>query len=141
MPRLFRPRWAAWILAAALASLGAATPDPDYGDLRWRLVGPFRGGWAPVAAGVPTDANRSPSSVPAGKLANRMTVIVRKHRRTTAIEATASTPPMRTRFTLRVKATRLFEDAVDFVIAPSTFPERARTTPGRSSRSARIRHH
>jgi len=65
MSRLFHPRWSrrtlAWFLvftvAAALASIGAANPaDPDFGDLRWRLVGPFRGGWATASAGVPGDA-------------------------------------------------------------------------------------
>ena len=28
-------------------------PHSAYGQLRWRLVGPFRGGWATMAAGVP----------------------------------------------------------------------------------------
>jgi len=46
------------IAAASLPSVGAAaaTADPDFGDLRWRLVGPFRGGWATMAAGVPGNA-------------------------------------------------------------------------------------
>ena len=41
---------------ALLASLAASAQpiDPSlYGDLRWRLVGPFRGGWATCAEGVP----------------------------------------------------------------------------------------
>ena len=45
-------------LAATLASLpGLAQPlDPSlYADLRWRLVGPFRGGWGTVAEGVPDE--------------------------------------------------------------------------------------
>ena len=45
-------------VAAILASVTAAgqTIDPSlYRDLRWRLVGPFRGGWAVVAEGVPDD--------------------------------------------------------------------------------------
>ncbi len=38
----------------------AAAPDQPadaslYSDMRWRLVGPFRGGWATCAAGVPDD--------------------------------------------------------------------------------------
>ncbi len=41
---------------AALASSGAL-PSSAYSELRWRLVGPFRGGWATMAAGVPTEPN------------------------------------------------------------------------------------
>ena len=45
-------------LAAGLA-LSAALAQPIdaslYGDLRWRLVGPFRGGWATCAEGVPEE--------------------------------------------------------------------------------------
>ena len=38
------------------AGLTAQSIDPSsYGDLRWRLVGPFRGGWATCAAGVPDE--------------------------------------------------------------------------------------
>ncbi|MCU1280813.1 MAG: hypothetical protein JWM53_4359, partial [bacterium] len=38
----------------ALSSMGAQPPPPDVtGALTWRLVGPFRGGWATVAAGIP----------------------------------------------------------------------------------------
>ena len=41
---------------AALATAGAAPVDPShFSDLRWRLVGPFRGGWATCAVGVPED--------------------------------------------------------------------------------------
>ena len=46
-----------WGLAACFiagAPVSARLIDPSsYGDLRWRLVGPFRGGWATCAAGVP----------------------------------------------------------------------------------------
>ena len=36
--------------------LAAQAIDPtSYADLRWRLVGPFRGGWATCAAGVPDE--------------------------------------------------------------------------------------
>src|SRR5262245_10663825 len=60
----FRPRrsplpltlFLVFAATAPLASSGAASPaDPDFGDLRWRLVGPFRAGWATAAAGVPGD--------------------------------------------------------------------------------------
>ena len=33
---------------------GAVT-ESDYADLRWRLLGPFRGGWATAVAGIPGD--------------------------------------------------------------------------------------
>jgi photosystem II stability/assembly factor-like uncharacterized protein len=57
---LFRCSLAAAVLAApswALAdsASAAAIPDRAYQDLRWRLLGPFRGGWATCAAGVPGD--------------------------------------------------------------------------------------
>jgi photosystem II stability/assembly factor-like uncharacterized protein len=42
------------VLAAAAAVAAAAPVDSAaYQDLRWRLVGPFRGGWATCAEGVP----------------------------------------------------------------------------------------
>lgn len=31
-----------------------AIPESTYGELQWRLLGPFRGGWATMAVGVPT---------------------------------------------------------------------------------------
>jgi len=40
-----------WLAAAA--ALGQPADVSLYGDLRWRLVGPFRGGWATCAVGVP----------------------------------------------------------------------------------------
>ncbi|HZN02050.1 MAG TPA: hypothetical protein VFD06_00535, partial [Candidatus Polarisedimenticolia bacterium] len=47
-------------LAASLASAASASaaevPPGDYAALRWRLLGPFRAGWALVAAGIPGDA-------------------------------------------------------------------------------------
>ena len=45
------------VLLAGLGSGASAQPiDPSsYADMRWRLVGPFRGGWATCAAGVPDD--------------------------------------------------------------------------------------
>src|SRR5262245_17732136 len=33
----------------------AAAPDPAWQEMRWRLIGPFRGGWATTVAGVPDD--------------------------------------------------------------------------------------
>jgi len=41
---------------AGLAAVAAPSVTPQYDDMRWRLVGPFRGGWATVARGVPGDA-------------------------------------------------------------------------------------
>jgi photosystem II stability/assembly factor-like uncharacterized protein len=41
--------------AAATATATAASPDPAlWSDLRWRLLGPFRGGWATMVEGVPS---------------------------------------------------------------------------------------
>ncbi len=47
---------AALLLMASgpLAATEAPIPDGVTGALEWRLVGPFRGGWATMAAGVPT---------------------------------------------------------------------------------------
>jgi photosystem II stability/assembly factor-like uncharacterized protein len=43
---------------AGVASLAAQTVDPDlYSGMKWRLVGPFRGGRAVAGTGVPGDAN------------------------------------------------------------------------------------
>jgi photosystem II stability/assembly factor-like uncharacterized protein len=51
------PRSATAAGAAAPASGAGATfvPERVYGALSWRLIGPFRGGWATIAAGVPGD--------------------------------------------------------------------------------------
>ena len=46
---------AAVSLALAASASAAAIPERAYQDLRWRLLGPFRGGWATCAAGVPGD--------------------------------------------------------------------------------------
>jgi photosystem II stability/assembly factor-like uncharacterized protein len=46
------------ILAAAVFAVpawGAGIPENAYHQLRWRLLGPFRAGWALCAAGVPGD--------------------------------------------------------------------------------------
>jgi photosystem II stability/assembly factor-like uncharacterized protein len=44
-------------LAASFAGTNrvaaAAVPESSYAELRWRLVGPFRGGWATAVAGIP----------------------------------------------------------------------------------------
>src|SRR5947209_6075256 len=44
------------LLASAIPASAAAAPvDPRiYSDLHWRLLGPFRAGWASVIAGVPS---------------------------------------------------------------------------------------
>ena len=52
------PRLALFALVAMTATRAAHAQSLDpslYGDLRWRLVGPFRGGWATCATGVPDD--------------------------------------------------------------------------------------
>ena len=44
------------VLAFWSAAGAARAVDPSlYSDLRWRLVGPFRGGWATCAVGVPDE--------------------------------------------------------------------------------------
>jgi hypothetical protein len=40
-------------LTAALAA--AEIPESSYSDLHWRLVGPFRSGWATAVAGHPVE--------------------------------------------------------------------------------------
>jgi len=54
------------VLAAALLAgrvAGGGLPAQAYDQLRWRLLGPFRAGWALCAAGSPcstvTEARRS----------------------------------------------------------------------------------
>jgi len=46
-------------LLAGLPCVAAAQPfDPSlYAEMRWRLVGPFRGGWSTCAVGVPDEPN------------------------------------------------------------------------------------
>ena len=41
------------LLLCLATDVGAAIPASSYGDLHWRLVGPFRGGWATAVAGHP----------------------------------------------------------------------------------------
>ena len=58
LARRLRPRpLAPLVLALALSGAALASPVPEsaYQDLRWRLVGPFRAGWATMVAGVPGD--------------------------------------------------------------------------------------
>ena len=44
-------------LGAPLASF-AATPASNFnGDIQWRLIGPFRGGWGTMAQGIPDQPN------------------------------------------------------------------------------------
>ena len=40
------------LLSTAVAAAAPVPPD-TYSDLRWRLVGPLRGGWGTAASGVP----------------------------------------------------------------------------------------
>jgi photosystem II stability/assembly factor-like uncharacterized protein len=50
-------------IATALAGVASAVAQPQpmesspYGELRWRQLGPFRGGWATVVDGVPNKPN------------------------------------------------------------------------------------
>ncbi len=46
---------AACSFPAAVAAGAPAVSEADYADLRWRLLGPFRGGWATAVAGIPGD--------------------------------------------------------------------------------------
>ena len=41
------------LLACGTVEAQALLPDSSYAQLNWRLVGPFRGGWATMAVGVP----------------------------------------------------------------------------------------
>ncbi len=45
------------LFLAGVSSAARATsiPSSAFGDMHWRLVGPFRGGWATTVAGVPGD--------------------------------------------------------------------------------------
>ena len=48
-----------FVILIASARVFASPIDPStYGDLRWRLIGPFRGGWATVVEGVPDKPDR-----------------------------------------------------------------------------------
>ena len=44
------------LAATAAPAAAAEVPPGDYSALRWRLLGPFRAGWALIAAGIPGDA-------------------------------------------------------------------------------------
>jgi len=63
MSRSFRPvslvvrgaALASVVLLSIPALLAAPGPAAELSDLHWRLVGPFRGGWATQVAGVPGD--------------------------------------------------------------------------------------
>ncbi|HTW36644.1 MAG TPA: sialidase family protein [Rhizomicrobium sp.] len=48
-----KPAWAAAALLLCVATAEAAPPDPAaFAQLRWRELGPFRGGWATTVTGV-----------------------------------------------------------------------------------------
>jgi photosystem II stability/assembly factor-like uncharacterized protein len=48
---------ASLVLLAAAASGWAEVPETAYSALRWRLAGPFRGGWATAVAGIPGNSS------------------------------------------------------------------------------------
>ena len=56
-----RPKLTPLLAISLLAALGASlliaasVPETAYQEIRWRLVGPHRGGWATAVAGVPGD--------------------------------------------------------------------------------------
>ena len=51
--RLFLRSAVLLLLISAAVAAAAAVPPEDYSALRWRLVGPLRGGWGTCASGVP----------------------------------------------------------------------------------------
>lgn len=53
-----RPTLALAAALVAVPALGGGIPENAYDQLRWRLLGPFRGGWALCAAGLPGDPAR-----------------------------------------------------------------------------------
>ncbi len=44
-------------ILAGVPAFGATSLAPLYSQLHWRQVGPFRGGWSTMAAGIPTEPN------------------------------------------------------------------------------------
>jgi photosystem II stability/assembly factor-like uncharacterized protein len=52
-------RWFAWItlLWSVGSSVAQQVPENLYQDLRWRMIGPFRGGRTRAAAGIPSQPN------------------------------------------------------------------------------------
>jgi len=57
-PRIERLRFVIFVplILWAMTNLWAAVPQSAYSDLSWRLLGPFRGGWATAVAGHPGKA-------------------------------------------------------------------------------------
>src|SRR5438552_3616700 len=52
--KFFGAASAAFLLLCGAAKAADAPPSPNqYSDLHWRLIGPFRGGWAEMIEGVP----------------------------------------------------------------------------------------
>ncbi|HEY9167105.1 MAG TPA: glycoside hydrolase [Candidatus Kryptonia bacterium] len=47
----------AFLLAAISSVQSQPVPSEAFSNLHWRLVGPYRAGWATMAVGVPTDPN------------------------------------------------------------------------------------
>ena len=61
-PRSLRRLLTAFAAAVAVATVAASAAQTDIPDsmlsgLQWRLVGPFRGGWGTMAAGIPDQPN------------------------------------------------------------------------------------
>lgn len=65
---MFIRRFCGCLILAALGAIALAVPaaasaaaptgaSPFAGDLHWRLLGPFRGGWATMAEGIPNQPN------------------------------------------------------------------------------------
>jgi photosystem II stability/assembly factor-like uncharacterized protein len=53
MRRILSMPWVSLSFVVTAATLAQPVDPSLYGDMRWRLVGPFRGGWATCAEGVP----------------------------------------------------------------------------------------
>jgi len=45
------------VLSLAVSAIGQQYPESLYGDMRWRMIGPFRGGRTRAVAGVPDQPN------------------------------------------------------------------------------------
>src|SRR5262245_60247320 len=52
---VFMRRLALLLSLSAAGHAAAALPETAYDQLQWRLLGPFRAGWALTTAGVPGD--------------------------------------------------------------------------------------
>src|ERR1700676_690440 len=50
-------RCISWILLGALSLSAQPYAQTLFAEMRWRMIGPFRGGRTPVAVGVPSQPN------------------------------------------------------------------------------------